>query len=332
VGVKHKSGMASLQIRADGDGLVSRAGTAVLVGLADRVGVSRALSEVLGDVRERRGRHDPGRVVRDLAVMLADGGDCLSDLGVLRDQQVLFGPVCSDATAWRLIDSLTEERLDAIRVARASARARAWRLGASPQRITLDIDATLVTSHSDKDGAAGTYKGGYGFHPLLCYLDETDEALSGLLRPGNAGANTATDHIEVLSRAVEQLPDERPDQILVRCDSAGSTHDFVDVVCEMGFSFSVGYDLTEPVRGAILEMPEPAWIPAVEPSGEARTGAWVCQLDLDLAASGWPEGTRAICRRAGSSPGGTRPCGFAFWSFLSGARLWRRRTPRARSS
>jgi Transposase DDE domain group 1 len=321
VGVKHKSGIASLQIAADGDGLTSRAGTALLVGMADRIGLRRAVGDALDDVRERRGRHDPGRVVCDLAVMLADGGDCLSDLGGLRDQEVLFGPVCSDATAWRLIDALTGERLDQVRHARASARARAWQAGARPDRITLDIDATLVTSHSDKQGAAGTYKGGYGFHPLLCYLDETGEALAGLLRSGNAGANTAADHVEVLSRAVEQLPDDRPDEILVRCDSGGATHDFLDVVCEMGMCFSVGYDLTEAVRRAILGMPESAWIPAVEAGGQIRDGAWVCELSLDLPAIGWPKQTRAICRRERPHPGAqlsfTDHDGYRFQVFIT---------------
>jgi hypothetical protein len=319
--VKHTSGIASVQVVADGDGLTSRAGTAVVVGLADRVGLTGSLSGMLSDVRERPGRHDPGRVACDLAVMLCDGGDCLADLGVLRDQDVLFGPVASDATAWRLVDALTDERLDAIRRARASARARAWRLGARPERITLDIDATLVTSHSDKQGAAGTFKGGYGFHPLLCYLDETDEALSGLLRSGNAGANTACDHVEVLSRAVEQLPEDRPDEILVRCDSAGATHGFLDVVCEMDMCFSVGYDLTQPVRSVILAVPESAWTPAVEPGGEIRDGAWVCELGLDLPAAGWPEATRAICRRERPHPGAqlsfTDHDGYRFQVFIT---------------
>ena len=138
--VTHTSGIASVQVVAAGDGLTSRAGTALVVGLADRVGLTGGLSAELSDVRQRRGWHDPGRVIRDLAVMLADGGDCLADLGVLRDQQVLFGRVASDATAWRLIDALTEERSDAIRQARASARARAWRLGARPDRITAAHD------------------------------------------------------------------------------------------------------------------------------------------------------------------------------------------------
>jgi Transposase DDE domain group 1 len=113
--VKRESLVASVQIVADVEGLVSRAGTGLLVGLADRVGLTDALSGALWGVRERRSRHAPGRVVRDRAVMLADGGDCLADLGGLRDQQVLFGPVASDATAWRVIDALGEDRLDAVR-------------------------------------------------------------------------------------------------------------------------------------------------------------------------------------------------------------------------
>lgn len=317
--VKCKGGITSVQIVADGEGVTSRAGTALVVGVADRVGLTNALSGALADVRERQGRHDPGQVLRDLAVMLADGGDCLSDLGVLRDQRVLFGRVASDATAWRLIDALSKQRLDAIREARAVAREAAWRQGARPERVTLDLDATLVTSHSDKQGAAGTYKGGYGFHPLLCYLDETGEALAGLLRPGNAGANTAEDHIEVLSRAVCQLPDDRPEEILVRTDSGGASHDFLDVVCEMGMCFSVGYDLTEPVRAAILATPESAWTPAIETGGDIRDGAWVCELSLPL--TGWPEATRTICRRERPHPGAqlsfTDHDGYRFQAFIT---------------
>ena len=159
-------------------------------------------------MRERRGRHDPGRVIRDLAVMLADGGDCLADLRAVRDQQPLFGPVASDATAFRVIDRIARDAalLSALRAARARAREHAWDAGAAPERIVIDIDATLITAHSEKDGAAGTFKGGFGFHPLLAYLDETREALAGVLRPGNAGANTAADHIDVVELALEQLP------------------------------------------------------------------------------------------------------------------------------
>ena len=122
--------------------------------------------------------------------------------------------------------------------------------------MILDIDATLVTAHSDKEGAAGTYKGGYGFNPLVCFEAATREAMSALLRPGNAGSNNAWDHVEVLCLALEQLPAGiDPRSVLVRCDSAGATHLLTDTASELGLRFSVGFDLTEPVRSAILRCP-----------------------------------------------------------------------------
>ncbi|HJW75941.1 MAG TPA: IS1380 family transposase, partial [Thermoleophilia bacterium] len=253
-------------------------------------------------LHSRRVRHEPGRVVRDLAVMLADGGDALADLGALRDQQVLFGPVASDATAYRCLERLDEALLAGIRAARAAARARAWEQGVVPKRLILDIDATLITAHSEKEGAAGTYKGGFGFHPLLCFEATTGEALAGVLRPGNAASNTAADHIEVLQRALAQLPERALTRgALVRCDSGGATHDFLDAVVARGLSFSVGFDISEGVREAILALPEDAWLPALDAEGAEREGAWVAELDLDL--SRWPAGTRAICRRERPHPG-----------------------------
>ena len=140
--------------------------------------------------------------------MLADGGEALCDLGAVRDQQALFGPVASDSTAFRLIERIAADpgALERLRAARAEARARAWRRGARPRLVVIDLDATLLTAHSDKEGAAGNFKGGFGFHPLLAYLDGTEEALAGVLRPGNAGANTAADQIAVLDAALAQFP------------------------------------------------------------------------------------------------------------------------------
>ena len=158
----------------------------MLVELADRIGLTAGLAEAMADTRSRRSAHDPGWVLRDLAVMLADGGDCLSDLGALRDQVELFGRVASGATAWRVIDAVDDGRLGAIRAARVCARERAWAAGARPAEIVLDIDSTLITAHPDKEGAAPTYKRGFGHHPILCYLGA--EALAGLRRPGNASA------------------------------------------------------------------------------------------------------------------------------------------------
>jgi hypothetical protein len=292
----------SLQIVADADRLTSRAGTALLVGVADRVGLTAALSQAMGGVRRRRSRHDPGQTLCDLAVMLADGGDCLADLGGLRDQPTLFGDVPSDATGWRALAALGPERLGAVRQGRATARAQVWRLGGAPRRVVLDLDATLITAHSEKEQAAGTYKHGFGFHPLLCFESETKEALAGILRPGNAGANTAADHVEVLELALAQLPEAvKGPGLLVRADSGGATHAFLDDVVSRGHCFSVGFDLTEPVRQAILAVPGQAWRPALTQAGEGREGAAVAELRLEL--SPWPPGTRAICRRERPHPG-----------------------------
>ena len=300
--VKRLGLLESVQIVADADRLTSRAGTVLLVGLADRVGLTGALSQAMRGVRRRRSRHDPGRTLRDLAVMVADGGDCLADLSALRDQPSLFGDVPSDATAWRALAALDGARLAAVREARARARARVWQLAVAPRRVILDLDATLVTAHTDKEQAAGTYKHGFGFHPLLCYEATTEEALAGILRPGNAGANTAADHVELLELALAQLPEDakRPG-LLVRADSGGATHAFLDDLVEHGFHFSVGFDLTEPVRQAVLAVPEEAWRPALNQAGEPREGAAVAELSLDL--SRWPQGTRAICRRERPHPG-----------------------------
>ena len=318
--VKASSSIERLQVVADAEGLTSRAGTALVAAVADRVGLTAGLSNALAGVRERRSRHDPGRVVRDLALTLADGGDCLADLRALRDQEALFGAVASDATAWRALAALGEPRLEAIRAARAHARRWVWEQAGAPGRVILDLDATLVSAHSEKEGAAGTYKGGFGFHPLLCYEAGSEEALAGLLRPGNAGSNTAQDHIEVLERSLAQLPEEQVGPgLLVRCDRAGATHAFLDHVDARGLGFSVGLDLTEPVREAILALPERAWQPALAQDGADREGAWVAELSLDLAA--WPEGTRAICRRERPHPGAqlsfTDEGGYRFQVFLT---------------
>ncbi len=327
--VKPERTIESLEVVADAERLTSRAGTALVAAVADRMGLTSALCEALAGVRERRPRRDPGRIARDLALTLADGGDCLADLRALRDQRSLFGEVASDATAWRLLDTLDGRRLQAIRGARAQARGRVWEQAGAPRRAILDLDGTLVTAHSEKEQAAGTYKGGYGFHPLLCYEAETGEALAGILRPGNAGFNTAADHIEVFAEALAQLPEQvRTPGLLVRCDRAGATHAFLEHVTAKGFRFSVGLDLTAPVRDAILAVPEHAWQPALDADGERREGAWVVALDLDL--EGWPEGTRAICRRERPHPGAqlsfTDHDGYRFQVFLTnhqGARIAR---------
>ena len=289
---------------ADGEGLVSHAGAALLVELADRVRLTAALSEALASTRERRSAHDPGRVLRDVAVMLADGGDCVTDIDAYRGQERLFGARASETTTHRVLKSIDEQLLGRIRAARAKARARVWDAGARPGTITLNIDATLLTAHSEKELAAGNYKHGYGFHPLNCYLDETGEALAAVLRPGNAGSNTADDHFTVLGLALAQLPAQDLDrEILVRADIGGCTHAFTADCREAGIRFSVGYELGDTVRQAILELPETAWEQAINSDGEDRDGAWVAELTDHLDLSAWPEGSRLIVRRERPHPG-----------------------------
>jgi Transposase DDE domain group 1 len=304
--VKRGERSFTVEVTADGEGLVSRAGTALVAQTADRLGLSKALSVGLQALKRRRRGHDPGRVIRDLAVMAADGGECVSDLGAMRDQQPLFGEVASDSTAFRVIDGIAcEQLLEQLRAAHARARERFWKLHGAPQRLTIDIDATLITSHSEKEGAAGNYKGGFGFHPLHAYADETREALSALLRPGNAGANTAADHKIVLDRALEQIPAEHIEQIeiLVRADSAGATHELADYCRDARMRFSFGYELTEAVRAAILKTPEKAWRAALEQDGSERSNGEVTELTESVDLSPWPHGTRLIVRRERPHPG-----------------------------
>jgi hypothetical protein len=296
--VKRVGLVDKLRVTADGSGQVGHAGSALLVGAADRIGLTRALSAAMAPTRQRRSAHDPGVVLRDLAVMLADGGDCLSDLGALRDQADLFGGVASDSTAFRVIDSIDADCLERLRAAVATARARAWQLGARPAQTVLDVDATLTSAHSDKEHATGTFKGGYGHHPLLCYLDGTGDALAGLLRPGNAGSNTAADHIAVLDVALKQLDQTALDgEILIRADGAGATHQLTVYCREAGIRFSVGFDVDERVRDAIAGLPETAWAKAIRADGSEREHSWVAEISDRVELSGWPQGSRLIARK-----------------------------------
>jgi hypothetical protein len=300
---------ARFDVTCDGDGIAGHTGAALLRELADRLGLTRALSWRAGRGQTPRHRHHAGAVLRDLAVMLADGGDALSDLAVLRDQPELFGPVASTPTAWRVVEQVARDPdgLAGLRAARAHARAAAWRAGAHVEGLlVIDVDGTLLDAHSPKQGAAGTYKGGFGFYPLVCFLDRGDgtgEPLAGILRPGNAGSNTAADHIEAIDLALAQLPSAARDQpILVRADTGGATHDLTDHLRQCGVRFSISLPADERVRAAVLAVPPGAWQPAIEPVGQPRPGAEVAELHtLDL--SGWPQGTRAICRREDPHPG-----------------------------
>jgi hypothetical protein len=277
---------------------VSHAGTALLRELAERAGLRAEYAAAVDGLRRRGGGHDPGQVLVDLVVMLANGGEAIADIAALAHQPDLYGPVASAATAWRVLAGIDAGRLGDLRLARAGARERAWLARAEqtgrmlpPARaagrdldyVVLDIDATLIEVHSEKEQASPHFKGGFGMHPILCFLDNTNEGLAAILRTGRAGSNTAADHIAVLDQALGQLPEAaRAGRILVRTDGAGFSHDFLDHLAAQpdgrALEYSVGYAVTEDVRAAIALLPEWAWVTAIDTDGGLRDGAQVAEI------------------------------------------------------
>jgi hypothetical protein len=304
---------------------VGHAGTRLLADVADVTGLASEFGNALVSLRRRDRGHDPGRIAVDLAVMLADGGQAIADLAVLRDQAELFGSVASNPTAWRLLSHLDDAALGRLRQARAVARELAWAhtiemRGALPaslaagrriEGLVLDVDASIVLCHSEKENATATWKRTFGYHPLFCFLDGTREALSGLLREGRAGSNTTEDHITVLQRALEQIPDahRHGTPILIRSDSAGCTRGFLAYIRSLreqalDARFSVGVAITEPVRTAIMNAS--GWIDALDTAGELRDGAELVEITTLLPGdyrAGYPQGTRFIARRERPHPG-----------------------------
>jgi hypothetical protein len=300
--------------------VVSQAGGVLLVETVRKSGLDQAMSAALAPWRKARAVHDPGKILLDIALAVALGGDCLADVGMLRAEPAVFGPVASDPTVSRLVDTLAaggKRALGAIRTARAEVRDRVWKLAgdAAPDaagQLIVDLDGVLVIAHSDKQDAAATWKKTYGHHPLMGFVDHgrggAGEPVAGLLRPGNAGSNTAADHIEAARLALAQLPKRyrRGRQTLIRCDSGGGTHEFVAWLAQRGrwLSYSVGMTITDAIHAAVLKVPATAWTPAVEPDGEIRDGAWVAELDSSSdCLKGWPKGMRLIVRKERPHPG-----------------------------
>ena len=307
-----------------GVGVVTSAG-GMLVTEAVRVsGLGTALSAALAPWRKPTAVHDPAKVVCDLVVTLPLGGDCLADLALVRSQPAVFGPVASDPTVSRTISALAADApaaLKAINTARAAARARAWRLAGKDapdhdacagRPLIIDVDATLVTAHSEKEHAEPTFKRGFGFHPLWAFLDHgpdgTGEPLACVLRPGNAGSNTATDHITVVREALKQLPGHRAGtrpgrRVLIRTDGAGATHDFTNWLVGQRLSYSLGFTLPADIGDKLALIPDQVWAPAYDADRSPREGAWVAEVTdlLDLAT--WPAGMRVIVRKERPHPG-----------------------------
>ena len=287
-------------------------GARLVIETARVSGLDVGLSVAFERWRKPRSVHDPGKVVLDLAVMLAAGGDCPADASMLRAGAALFGPVASAPTICRLVDDLARDldgALTAIRSTRAETRA--WVRSLAPvgedTEAVVDLDATLITAHSEKQDAAPTYKRGYGFHPLLAYLDHgvdgTGEGLAGVLRPGNANAGVAVDHLRVLDLVEQQLTPAERTRLVVRTDTAACTHAFLAALAERGYGYSVGFYARADVAAAIEALDADAWSPAIEAGGVVRDGAWVAELTHLLDLSGWPPGMRVIARKERPHPG-----------------------------
>jgi hypothetical protein len=304
--------------------VVSHAGAVLLVATAGKVGLDRALSEALTPWRKQWAVLDPGKILLDLALSVAIGGDCLADISVVRAEPAVFGRVASDPTVSRLIDTLAstpQAALAAINQARVTVRGRVWKLAGvdapdhqiSAQRpLVIDLDATLITSHSEKEHASPTYKRGFGFHPLGSWVDHgpegTGEPLSMILRPGRAGSNTAADHIAVTKDALRQLPFTRRGgrigrKVLVRADGGDGTHEYLKWLAGQGLSYSVGYGLTQDMVAKINQIPDPGWTPAYDGDGKVRDGAWVTELTGMLELRTWPAGMRVMVRAERPHPG-----------------------------
>ena len=321
-----------LTVETRGRDVINHAGSAALRLLADRSGLTAGLSGALA----RRGFtpvHDRGRVLADTAVLIADGGRVLSDLATLRDQSELYGPIASDPTLWRALDEIGDAQRARIARARAKTRAYVWSLitarhGAIPpsrvgdrdlaKTIVIRMDATLVVAHSDKELAAGTFKGGWGHHPLMAWCDNTGECLALELRKGSAGSNTTADHIAVLDEAIAAVPSRYRRDLLITVDGAGASHGLVDHITALNtrpghrVHYSIGWDLGARERTSLGRVPAHVWEHVLDVDGVARSPeqAGVVELTGLLrehpdgdALAGWPPDLRIIARREKPHPG-----------------------------
>ncbi|MEU8252412.1 IS1380 family transposase [Nonomuraea sp. NPDC048916] len=306
-----------MSVRGDGKGLIGHAGATLLRKCADQTGLTGAL----GGVFARLGGSvvwDRGVVLVQLAVAIALGATSMRQIALLSHQEQLFGRPPSDSTVRRTLEPVgTSEQLQ-VRIARARARVRrhVWRLVAATETgfpwlsvagkvltgwIVIDLDATLITAHSGKQGASATFKKGYGFHPLAAWCAQTQECLAMLLRTGSAGSNTVTDHVRVLTEAIAQVPDVFRAKLWIRIDGAGATHDLVEHMKGLNTTrrtvrFTVGWKITDTDETAIAKLPETAWQAAVRQDGEVHEHAQVAELTgLDARAQLW--GVRLLVRR-----------------------------------
>jgi len=306
-----------LSVAAEDGGLTGHAGAVLLRKLADQCGLTAALGAALA----RAGRFplvDRGVALVSMAAAIVLGATSMSDIALLAHQQLVFGAPPSDTTTRRTLELADDKTLRKIAKARAKIRAHVWELiAATPAGypwlsiagktlagwLVIDMDATLITAHSDKEGAGPTFKKGYGFHPLGAWLANTAESLAMLLRPGNAGSNTVADHIEVLAAALAQIPARWRSKLIVRVDGAGATHELIKhllTLCTRRRTvlFTCGWMITPADEDAIGLLPAGAWQAAVDQDGTVQKKTAVAEITHLMSRAGnWPDGLRWIVRR-----------------------------------
>jgi hypothetical protein len=306
-----------LRVFAEAEGLVGQAGAVLLRKLADQVGLTAALGSALA----RAGKFplvDRGMALVSMAVAIVLGATSMNDIALLAHQEPVFGAAPSDTTVRRTLELADPRTLDKIARVRARVRAHVWKLIAARPAgfpwlsvagkllagwLVIDLDGTLITAHSEKQGAAPTFKKGYGFHPLGAWLANTAESLAMLLRPGNAGSNTFADHLSVLTAAIRQIPARMRSKLLVRVDGAGASHELIAHLLSLSSRcrtvlFTCGWMITEADEQAVRLLPASAWQAAVDQDGAVQEDKHVAEITHLLSrAAGWPDGLRWIVRR-----------------------------------
>lgn len=323
-----RSRVPSLVLDPARESLISSSGALLLKETSRITGLGRGLSRALSPWRPARASHDPGKALLDVALAVALGGDCLADVAAIRSQPQVFGTVASDPTISRVFAALAldvDDAVAAIRDVRAEARAAAWGhrrpvAGTPGERsggqVIVDIDATLVTAHSDKEGAEPTFKRGFGFAPMCTFVDHgehgTGEPLAIDLRPGKASPWNSADHLATLDAALAQLPARERGQVLVRSDTGACSKVFLHRITDAGLEYSIGFQAQDTVKAAVEAIPEQAWRAAVDGDGEPREGAQVAELTAWMpiptrssrpGPKDWPSGMRVIARRERPHPG-----------------------------
>ena len=329
--------VTNAQLTGGGDRVVWGAGLFALGRFADRVGLTEALSAAVPARGERAPVHDRGAVLAHALLVLAGGGEACTDIEYLRAQRELFGEVASGSTLYRTLTGLGPGGPEALMSAAAAVRSGLWADHDRGRPLVLDIDSTLVEIHSEnKEGAAPHFKGGYGFHPMVCSTAD-GEPLWIKQRPGNAAANDIADHLEVIDAAVSMLPE--PDSaghregddselaqrsLVVRIDAAGCSPRLAAGLAARNIGFMVSARSNPAVKAAIRgALGDPGRWHNAHPQRQRRKPGRAQVADLtdlvDLA--GWPEGTRLIVRREPLHPGAQRSLfpsdNYRYWGFLT---------------